>query len=203
MLLDHKADERSSDNIFIMLSNSSDQGPTYANTKNFKKLRPNVFFFSTTLCPPSRRQRERGRVFHFINVGENLCRASLSLATLALFQGHDGFLDSSESYNVSMPCVLYSWMLRVFVTHSDEIAIQNIGPSCSQRDAGGMLWTMLGSKTRPYAYWTGFGRRLKVTIVRFSGMRFVLWTRPHSQLRATCKFRFVILSRSVVILGDM
>ena len=31
-------------------------------------------------------------------------------------------------------------MLRVFVTHSDEIAIQNIGPSCSQRYAVDHAW---------------------------------------------------------------
>lgn len=55
------------------------------------------FVFSTTLCPPSSRLRERGRVFLF-TTSESGLQASLSLATLALFQGHDGFLDSSESH---------------------------------------------------------------------------------------------------------
>ena len=70
----------------------------YANKASLSYITRRLsFVFSTTLCPPSSRLRERGRVFLF-TTSESGLQASLSLATLALFQGHDGFLDSSESH---------------------------------------------------------------------------------------------------------
>ena len=59
----------------------------------------------TTLCPPSICLLEPGRVF-LISTSKSITQASPSLATLALFQGNDGFLDSSASYihyTVSFP----------------------------------------------------------------------------------------------------
>ena len=130
MLLDHKADGRSSDNLVIMPSACFGSLPNIHKYKKFYKGNsPNLFLFSTTLCPPSRRQPERGRVFHFIDVGEHLCQASLSLATLALFQGHDGFLDSSESYIVPTPIVHSRTKLNLLSNPLPfQIVVQKVAP---------------------------------------------------------------------------
>jgi len=55
-------------------------------------------FFTDNFAPlPDAYLSEDGSSILYV-VEEYLCWASLSLATLALFQGDDGFLDSSESY---------------------------------------------------------------------------------------------------------